>query len=122
VVRQGIVEFSPAAAREELIAGAGHGGDWCLSHQVLAGERVPAARCCECGQLAVAAELPGSCGKCMGSLDPDESVLDSRFVAAVGALAAVGWPDDEAAPGAMASSTSLVVSPPGVVGWALRMA
>src|SRR5207248_5044699 len=98
-VRDAEVTFSPQAARDELLARAGNGGDWCLSHQVWAGQPAPVSRCLDCGQVDVAVAGRSSCGKCMGLLAPDDSVLDARFVGAVAVLAAAGWPEDEAGPG-----------------------
>lgn len=122
VVRQGVIEFAPPAAREVLLSRAGQGGDWCLSHQVWAGEPVPASRCLDCGQTSVAVEPSDTCTRCMGTLEPVEDVLDARFLAGVWPLAAAGWPDDEGGPAELAPSTVLLVDPPGVVRWALLMA
>src|SRR5207249_2936363 len=60
------VSFSPPSARDDFLAIAGTGGEWCLSHQVWAGMPVPAARCLDCGQLAVSVAHEDRCGKCMG--------------------------------------------------------
>jgi valyl-tRNA synthetase len=122
VIRDGAVTFNPPAARDDLLARAGLGGDWCLSHQVWAGEPVPVARCLDCGQLDVAVEPNDSCGKCMGTLAPDDDVFDARFIGAVWPLATAGWPGDESGPDAAGPETTLVVGPAGVVKWVLPMA
>ena len=116
------VSFSPPSARDEFLALAGTGDGWCLSHQVWAGLPVPASRCLDCGQLAVSVADADRCGKCMGTLTPDDTVLDARFVAAVGVLTAAGWPATEGGTGALAANTTLVVSHRGMGGWALPVA
>lgn len=110
-VRQGAITISPASAGDELVASAGQRGDWCLSHQVWAGVPVPVATCLDCGSTAVSVEGAASCGKCMGTLVQDDDVLDARFVAAV-------WPLSYGTE----TETLLVVAPPGVMLWAVRIA
>lgn len=92
VVRDGLVEVTPASAREELLSRAGEGPQWCVSRQLWVGEPLPVARCLDCGHMAVAVEPSTSCGRCMGHLVAGEAVLDTRFVAGVWPLAAAGWP------------------------------
>ena len=121
-VRQGAVEFAPAGARDVLLERAGNGGDWCLSHQVWAGQPVPVATCLDCGSLEVAVDSSASCGRCMGTLAPDDDVLDARFVGAMALLSDAGWPGDPAGPATAASGTMLMVSGVGVSWWALPVA
>jgi valyl-tRNA synthetase len=118
-VREGLLTFAPASAIEAFLERAGLGGEWCLSHQVWAGQPVPVSTCLDCARVAVEVEPSTSCGRCMGELVPDGSVLDARFVGAVWPLAAAGWPDG---PVEGAEHTMLVVSPSGVAKWALPMA
>ena len=120
--REGRIAFAPVATRDGFLDRAGRGGDWCLSHQVWAGLPVPVARCLDCGQLAVSVDPVESCGKCMGTVVPEEDVLDARFVGAVWPLASSGWPLDETGPETVASETTLLVGPSGVAKWALPMA
>jgi valyl-tRNA synthetase len=122
-VREGLLDVQPAAARDELLARAGTAPDttWCLSHQVWAGSPVPVATCLDCGQVAVAVEPSTSCGKCMGELVPDDSVLDARFLGAIWPLAELGWPDSRPDPEDVARTTVLV-TPTGLVRWGLPMA
>ena len=123
VVRQGAVEFAPAGARDDLLERAGNGGDWCLSHQVWAGQPVPVSTCLDCGSLEVAVDAaPSSCGRCMGTLVPDDDVLDARFVGAMALLSDAGWPDDQAGLVRTAEFTMLTVSGVGVSWWALPVA
>lgn len=120
-LREGVLDVQPPAARDELLARAGAGGTWCLSHQVWAGSPVPVATCRDCGQVAVGVEQSTSCGKCMGELAPDDSVLDARFVGAIWPLAAAGWPDAMPDPETVAC-TAILVTPTGLIRWALPMA
>jgi valyl-tRNA synthetase len=120
-LREGALDVVPPAAHDELLERAGAGGTWCLSHQVWAGSPVPVATCLDCGQVAVAVEAAESCGKCMGQLVADDSVLDARFVGAVWALASTGWPGARPDPETTARTT-LLVTPSGLIRWALPMA
>lgn len=95
-LREGAFVIGDAEARERFVDRAERADSWCLSHDVLAGETVPAARCLDCGQLAVSAEASSSCGKCMGELVSTDDVLDARFIAALWPLALAGWPDRNA--------------------------
>jgi valyl-tRNA synthetase len=122
-VRQGAVEFAPAGARDDLLERAGKGGDWCLSHQVWTGQPVPVSTCLDCGSLDVTVDgTSTSCGRCMGTLVPDDDVLDARFVGAMALLSDVGWPDDQASVARVAAGTMLTVSGVGVSWWALPVA
>lgn len=118
-VRDGVLEVVPASARDAFLERAGAGGDWCLSHQVWAGEPVPAAVCADCRQTTVAIDLDSTCHRCMGTLEPVPDVLDVRFVAAVWPLSVAGWPEGE---GGDEATTVLVVDPPGVARWAVPWA
>lgn len=120
-LREGVLEVTPLSARDELLARAGAGGTWCLSHQVWAGTPVPVSRCLDCGQPSVTVEQPTSCNKCMGELEPDDSVLDARFVGAIWPLAVGGWPDSLPDADAVADTTVLT-TPAGLIRWTLPMA
>jgi valyl-tRNA synthetase len=121
LLREGTIDVSPPAARDELLARAGAPGTWCLSHQVWAGTPVPVATCLDCGQVAVDVEPSTSCGKCMGELVADDSVLDARFLGAVWPLAAAGWPTRLPSEEDVATTT-LLTTPTGLFRWALPMA
>lgn len=121
-VREGAVTFSPAGALEAFLERAGAGGEWCLSHQVWAGQPVPVSTCLDCGRLTVEVVPSTSCGRCMGELVADDGVLDARFVGAVWPLATVGWPTEGGALATVAEQTMLVVGPTGIAKWALPMA
>ena len=117
-IREGAVQIDDTETRDLFLDRAERADSWCLSHQVWAGEAVPAAVCTDCGQLAVTAEPSSSCGKCMGELVPTDDVLDARFVAALWPLALAGWPAD--AP--TADRTVVFAGPDGVTGFALPVA
>nr|MDQ3757706.1 class I tRNA ligase family protein [Actinomycetota bacterium] len=121
-VREGAITFSPAGALEAFLERAGAGSEWCIGHQVWAGQPVPVATCLDCGRLTVEVAPSTSCGKCMGELVADDAVLDARFVGAVWPLATAGWPTDGGGFEALAEQTMLVVGPTGVAKWALPMA
>ncbi|MCU1460129.1 MAG: valyl-tRNA synthetase [Acidimicrobiales bacterium] len=118
-VREGQVGFSPSAARERLIERAGAVAEWCLSHQVWAGLPVPVARCLDCGQLSIDVEPEPSCGKCMGTLEAEDDVLDNRFAGTLWPLVAAGWPDDRTAAVDLGPTTTFLVGPDGVGDWVL---
>jgi valyl-tRNA synthetase len=123
-VRDGLFTLAPPSALDDLVERAGQGGEWCLSHQVWAGQPVPVSRCLDCNQLAVAVEPADACGKCMGLLEADDGVLDARFVGAVWPLAMAGWPGTAAEKQLIetASDTMLLVNANGLIRWALPMA
>lgn len=116
-VRDGLVDVIPATARDAFLERAGAGGDWCVSHQVWAGESVPASACSECRQMTVAIDPGPSCNRCMGALEPVSDVLDARFLAAVWPLAIAGWPAEDAGVKEAAEATTLLVDPAGVARW-----
>jgi valyl-tRNA synthetase len=122
VVREAAVSFSPAGALEAFLERAGAGGEWCIGHQVWAGQPVPVSTCLDCGRVAVEVVPSTSCGRCMGQLVADDAVLDARFVGAVWPLATAGWPGTEADLADLAEQTMLVVGPTGIAKWALPMA
>ncbi|MBW3556504.1 MAG: class I tRNA ligase family protein [Actinobacteria bacterium] len=117
-VRDGLISFVPSDAREEFLAVAAVRRDWCLSSAVAGGVAVPAARCLDCGRLAVETEPTLSCGGCMGPLTAEQETLDSRFVAAVWALVLGGWPQRRAA-GNDGHEAAAVVAGQDLAGWVL---
>lgn len=92
-IRDGRLVVWPATSREDLLAGAGEAGEWCLSQQVWGGVPVPVGRCLDCGNIDVSVHPATSCGRCMGDLLADTDVLDARFVRCMLPLAAAGWPE-----------------------------
>jgi valyl-tRNA synthetase len=121
-IREGAVTLDDVEARDRFVDRAERADSWCLSHQVWAGDAVPAARCTDCGQVAVTAEPSSSCGKCMGELVSTDDVLDARFVAALWPLAHAGWPNDERAAADAAPSTVVFAGADDVTGFALPVA
>lgn len=120
--REGRVTFAPPAALDAFLDRAGAGGEWCLSHQLEAGQSVPVATCLDCGTVAPSLEPTESCGACMGTLVPDTAVLDVRFLAAIWPLAVAGWPAEERGVIDDGERTMLVVNPGGLDAWAVPMA
>lgn len=120
-VRDGRLAVSPPAAREEMLARAGTGADWCVSQQVWAGEPVPVGRCRDCGQLDVAVHHQASCGSCMGDLVAEDDVMDPRFVGCMWPLSAGGWPEGGRSLLDGATST-LLVGAGDIVPWVIPMA
>lgn len=110
-IRAGRIQACPPAAADELAATTGEGADWCVSQRLWIGEPVPAARCRDCGHVAVAGEQGASCGRCMGDLEADDQMLDTRFVGWVVPLAATGWPAGRRPPGEGAPPALLLVPP-----------
>lgn len=92
-IRDGRLAVWPAAAREDLLAGAGTADEWCLSRQLWAGVPVPVGRCLDCGHVDVSVDPTPSCGSCMGDLVPETDVLDARFVRCLVPLSVTGWPE-----------------------------
>lgn len=117
-VRNGLLSFSPADARDVFLGGAGVRPDWCLSTSVVSGVPVPASVCLDCGKVTVDVDPASSCGKCMGVLVAQPLSLDARFVAAVWASVAGGWPD-RGRTGATPDESMVVVSAADLAGWVL---
>lgn len=68
--------------------------DWCVSRQLWWGHRIPAYYCQDCGEIAVAREMPGTCPKCGGShFVQDEDTLDTWFSSALWPFSTLGWPE-----------------------------
>jgi valyl-tRNA synthetase len=122
-VRHGTFALAPPAATDELIASAGAAGDWCLSEQVWAGQPLPVSRCLECHHVDVSVDVPASCRRCMGVLEPSADVIDPRFVAALVPLVVAGYPTATPAQlQAAAEATTLVVGPDDIGEWVIPMA
>lgn len=118
-LREGAIVLDDVEARDLFVDRAERADSWCLSHQVWAGDTVPAARCLDCGQVAVTAEPSSSCGKCMGEMVSTEDVLDARFVGALWPVAQAGWPADERAAADAAPTTTVFAGLDDVTGFAL---
>lgn len=121
-LREGAFVLEDVEAREAFVDRAERADSWCLSHQVWAGEVVPASRCLDCGQIAVTAQPTSSCGKCMGELTPTDDVLDARFIAAMWPIETLGWPADERGAAEAAATVTMVTGAHDVIAFALRVA
>ncbi len=68
--------------------------DWCISRQLWWGHRIPAYYCQDCGETAVAREMPKICPKCGGThFVQDEDTLDTWFSSALWPFSTLGWPE-----------------------------
>jgi valyl-tRNA synthetase len=121
-IRGGAVVIDDVEARDRILDRAERADSWCLSHQVWAGDAVPAAQCADCGQVSVTAEPPSSCGMCMGELVATDDVLDARFVAALWPLALADWPLNDRGAADAAADTIVFAGPDEVTGFALPVA
>lgn len=121
-LREGAFALDDVEARDYFVDRAERADSWCLSHQVIAGDTVPAARCLDCGQIAVTADPSSSCGKCMGEMVSTDDVLDARFLGAMWPLADAGWPGDERGAVDTASATVVFAGRDDVIGFALPAA
>lgn len=114
-VRDGLVTFVPADAREAFLAIALVDRPWCLDRTVAGGVPLPVATCVDCGRASVDATPSSTCGKCLGELRATDRTLDPRFVAAFWPLAIAGWPR----PAREAAPAIAVVTPAAAVTWLL---
>ena len=69
--------------------------DWCISRQIWWGHRIPAYYCDDCGEFAVAREMPDTCPHCGGThFTQDEDTLDTWFSSALWPFSTLGWPEN----------------------------
>ncbi|MBP3751574.1 MAG: valine--tRNA ligase, partial [Pyramidobacter sp.] len=69
--------------------------DWCISHQLWWGHRIPAWQCADCGHVTVAEHDPDCCEHCGShNIKQDEDVLDTWFSSALWPFSTMGWPDN----------------------------
>ncbi len=69
--------------------------DWCISRQLWWGHRIPAYYCDECGEVAVAKEMPEKCCHCgCTHLTQDDDTLDTWFSSALWPFSTLGWPEN----------------------------
>jgi valyl-tRNA synthetase len=67
--------------------------DWCISRQIWWGHPIPAWKCLDCEEVAVAMEAPETCPACGSSrLEADPDVLDTWFSSALWPFSTMGWP------------------------------
>jgi hypothetical protein len=111
-VRDGLVGFVPADARDAFLAIALPDRPWCLDRTVPGGLPLPVSTCVDCGRVSVDATPSTSCHACLGELRPSDRTLDARFVAALWPLVVAG--DAGGAPPVLA-----VVPPAATATWLL---
>lgn len=69
--------------------------DWCISRQLWWGHRIPAYYCKDCGEVAVAKEMPHQCPKCgCTTMTQDPDTLDTWFSSALWPFSTLGWPEN----------------------------
>jgi len=122
VVKNGKVQFQPKRWIKVYLHWMENIRDWCISRQIWWGHRIPAYYCDECGEIAVAKEIPVKCAKCgCTSFTQDEDVLDTWFSSWLWPFSTMGWPQktedlDYFLP------TNLLVTAPGIIYlWVARM-
>ncbi len=94
VVEKGYIHFKPENYKQIYLNWMYNIHDWCISRQLWWGERIPAWRCRDCGEMIVARETPLGCTKCSsGRLEQDPDVLDTWFSSGQLPFTALGWPD-----------------------------
>ena len=87
------IRFTPANYRQIYLNWMRNIHDWCISRQLWWGHQIPAWYC-DCGEIIVARETPGSCTKCGNSkLKQDPDVLDTWFSSGLLPFTALGWPE-----------------------------
>jgi valyl-tRNA synthetase len=93
VVEKDYIRFTPANYRQIYLNWMLNIHDWTISRQLWWGHQIPAWHC-DCGEIVVARETPGSCPKCGGSkLRQDPDVLDTWFSSGLLPFTALGWPE-----------------------------
>ncbi len=94
VLHTGELEFVPPSFGKTYLHWLENIRDWCISRQLWWGHRIPAYYCDECGEVAVAREMPEKCPKCgCTHLHQDEDTLDTWFSSALWPFSTLGWPE-----------------------------
>ncbi len=92
-VRDGEIKFVPKRSENVYFNWLENIRDWCISRQLWWGHRIPAWYCQNCGEMAVGARPPESCGCGFGVYKQDEDVLDTWFSSGLWPFSTLGWPD-----------------------------
>ena len=93
-VKKGETKFVPERFEKVYYHWMENIRDWCISHQLWWGHRIPAWYCGDCGEVVVSREDPAVCPKCGGAhLHQDEDTLDTWFSSALWPFSTLGWPD-----------------------------
>lgn len=93
-VRSGKTKIIPSQWEKTYFEWMENIKDWCISRQIWWGHQIPAWYC-DCGEITVAIDEPGTCASCGSSdLSRDEDVLDTWFSSALWPFSTMGWPDE----------------------------
>ena len=133
-VRDGRTRFAPAHWERTYFAWMESIRDWCISHQLWWGHRIPAWYCAACGgfrpgeaipldaPVIVAREAPAACPRCGGGeLVQDPDVLDTWFSSALWPFSTLGWPEETPDLRAFYPTSVLVTSFDIIFFWVARM-
>ena len=92
-VKNGEIRLLPKRMEKTYFNWTDNIRDWCISRQLWWGHRIPAYYCKECGEMAVAKEMPKKCPKCgCAHMEQDEDTLDTWFSSALWPFSTLGWP------------------------------
>ncbi len=95
VVRNGEVKFVPERFDKTYFHWMENIKDWCISHHLWWGHRIPAYYCDDCGEVMVSAQEVHTCSKCGGNhVHQDPDTLDTWFSSALWPFSTLGYPDD----------------------------
>ncbi len=93
-LKSGRLKFVPESFGKTYLHWLENIRDWCISRQIWWGHRIPAYYCEECGEMAVAKEMPEKCPKCgCTHMVQDEDTLDTWFSSALWPFSTLGWPE-----------------------------
>ena len=93
-VKDGDIQLIPKRMEKTYFNWTDNIRDWCISRQLWWGHRIPAYYCDDCGETAVAKQMPEKCPKCGGThFTQDPDTLDTWFSSALWPFSTLGWPE-----------------------------
>ena len=96
--------------------------DWCISHQLWWGHRIPAYYCQKCGKVFVGKEAPAKCDACGHTeFKQDEDVLDTWFSSWLWPFSVFDWPNETPELKRFYPTDTLVTGPDLIFFWVARM-
>lgn len=121
-VKSGALQFVPENYSKTYLHWLENIKDWCISRQLWWGHRIPAYYCMDCGEMAVAEEMPETCPHCGGKhFRQDEDTLDTWFSSALWPFETLGWPEDTEAYRYFYPTDVLVTGYDIIFFWVVRM-
>lgn len=121
-VKSGALQFVPENYSKTYLHWLENIKDWCISRQLWWGHRIPAYYCMDCGEMAVAEEMPATCPHCGGkNFRQDEDTLDTWFSSALWPFETLGWPEDTEAYRYFYPTDVLVTGYDIIFFWVVRM-